>query len=219
MNMKTKYPIYIEISIIIAMFLLALYFYPLMPYKMVTHFDFYGIPNGFMGRFWGIFLLPFISLLLYVLFRAILYIDPLKENIKSFRIYYNVFVDIFLILMLYLELSLILWNVGIKINILRFLTIPIGLFYIYIGVLLGKSKRNWFIGIRTPWTLTSDYVWDKTNKLAGKFFIIDGIFVMLSFFFSRLLLIFMLYIVLLGLFIIAIYSYVLWAKTKTEELK
>lgn len=208
---------YIGISILIAMFLLALYFYPLMPIEMAVHFNFQGLPDRYMHRFFGIFLLPFISLLLYLFFYAILRIDPLRKNIEEFRLYYEIFIVIFLLFMFYIEFSLVFWNVGIRLNIMRFLTIPMGLFYVYIGVLLGKSKRNWFVGVRTPWTLDSDYVWNKTNKLAGKFFIIDGVFVMLSFFFAKFILVFVLWLVLFAMLIIMLYSYVIWAKTKKEE--
>jgi uncharacterized membrane protein len=48
------------------------------------------------------------------------------------------------------------------------------LFY-YIGVLLQFVKRNWFIGIRTPWTMSSDVVWEKTHRLGAKMFRASGI--------------------------------------------
>jgi uncharacterized membrane protein len=55
-----------------------------------------------------------------------------------------------------------------------------GLLFYYTGVLCEKSKRNWFIGIRTPWTLSSDKVWEKTHKIGGKLFKIAGIIAILG---------------------------------------
>ncbi|MEM2728714.1 MAG: SdpI family protein, partial [Candidatus Bathyarchaeia archaeon] len=54
------------------------------------------------------------------------------------------------------------------------------LLFFYIGILCENSRRNWFIGIRTPWTLSSDRVWEKTHRLGGKLFKAAGVIAMLG---------------------------------------
>jgi uncharacterized membrane protein len=78
-----------------------------------------------------------------------------------------------------------------------------GVLFFYTGELIGKSKRNWSIGIRTPWTLSSDAVWDKTHKLGAKLFKISGAIALLGFIFPD----FAFYFVLIPVMFSAIYSF------------
>ena len=75
------------------------------------------------------------------------------------------------------------------------------------GVLIEKSKRNWFVGIRTPWTLSSDRVWEKTHKIGGKLFKIAGAIVIIGMFFPDYLTWFILVPILIAAIFPVIYSY------------
>ena len=160
----------IVLALVVVSFLVATWFYPQMPDKVVSHWNAQGQPDGFMGKLWGTFLMPAVLLLMGLLFLAIPRIDPLKENIRKFRNYYDGFIILLLVFMLGIQAQTILWNIGVPVDFA--LTIPLGLGVLFygVGILLEKSKRNWFIGIRTPWTMSSDGVWDKTHELGGKLF-------------------------------------------------
>jgi len=80
------------LGIILLSFLLGVYLYPQMPEKMASHWDFQGQVDGYMPRFWGLFLMPFISSGLFLLFVLIPKIDPLKANIKKFRSHFDRFI-------------------------------------------------------------------------------------------------------------------------------
>ncbi|MBT3712650.1 MAG: SdpI family protein, partial [Anaerolineae bacterium] len=86
------------------------------------------------------------------------------------------------------------------------------LLFLLVGYMLRKAKRNWFIGIRTPWTLSSDTVWDKTHQLAGKLFIASGILAMLGVFFGDNAVWFTLIPILGTTLWLFIYSYLLYQK-------
>ncbi len=88
----------------------------------------------------------------------------------------------------------------------------LGLFFIYAGIMMGKAKRNWFIGVRTPWTLSSDAVWDATHCLGAKLFIGSGLLAILGAFFGPYAVWFV-FVPLLGsaLFLV-VYSYVLYQR-------
>jgi len=90
----------------------------------------------------------------------------------------------------------------------------IGVLMIYCGYLLVKSKRNWFIGIRTPWTLSNDAVWEKTNTLGGKLFIASGLISFLSFFCPSFAFLFLLVPIIFSSVFSLVYSYVIWKKIK-----
>ncbi|MEO0097752.1 MAG: DUF1648 domain-containing protein [candidate division WOR-3 bacterium] len=206
-----------KISIIILIltilsFLIGSYFYPKMPEKIASHWNQYGEVDGYSNKFWGIFLIPFILLLMFLLYLLIPKIDPLKNNIIKFINYYDTFFLIFFIFLIAVYLFMLLWNINIKINPNRFFPIGLGILFIYVGILLKYAQRNWFVGIRTPWTLSSDYVWQKTHLLGSKLFIFAGIISLFGFFFLRYSYLFVLIpIISFSLFLI-IYSYFLYQK-------
>lgn len=156
-------------------FIVGIYFYPQMPEEIASHWNAQGQADGYMSKFWGLFLMPIIIFGLDLLFVAILKTDPLKENIEKSRKYYDGFIILFSVFMLFIYLWTIMWNTGIKINPNAIFPIGFGILFYYLGILCENVKRNWFIGIKTPWTLSSDKVWEKTHKVGGKLFKIAGI--------------------------------------------
>ncbi len=171
----------IALGIILLAFAIATYFYPKMPDRVASHWNTQGQVDGYMSRFWGLFLIPLISSILLLFFFLIPRIDPLKENIEKFRSYFDGFVVLLIAFLFYIFLLTIIWNAGRRFNMTRAIVPSLGILFFYIGVLLENAKRNWFIGIRTPWTLSSEAVWDKTNKMGGRLFKAAGIIALLGF--------------------------------------
>lgn len=99
----------------------------------------------------------------------------MKENIKKFIRYFDNFVILIFLFLFYIHLLTILWNLGIIFDILQMLAPAFGILFYYAGVLTENAKRNWFIGIRTPWTISNEKVWNKTHKIGGKLFKIAGL--------------------------------------------
>ena len=183
-----------------------------MPEKIASHWNVQGQVDGYMSKFWGLFLMPLISAGLFLLFIAIPKIDPLKTNIEKFRKYYDGFITLVIIFLFYLYLLTIFWNMGIRFDIIQLLAPAFGILFYYCGILTENAKRNWFIGIRTPWTLSNDAVWDKTHKIGGKLFKISGIVVLFGIFFRNYALFFILVPVILVAIYTIIYSYVEYQK-------
>jgi len=197
----------IVFGIILLSFIISIYFYPQMPEKMASHWNIQGEVDNYMPKFWGLFLIPFILIGLSLLFVAIPKIDPLKTNIEKFRKYYDGFIILFSIFVLSIHLQVILWNLGIKIGPSIFVPIGMGILFFYIGILCENAKRNWFIGIRTPWTLSSERVWEKTHRIGGKLFKIAGVIAFVGIFFQRYVLFFILIPIISVAFYTIIYSY------------
>ena len=84
--------------------------------------------------------------------------------------------------------------------------------FLFAGVMMRKAKRNFFIGIRTPWTLSSDYVWSETHRVGGTLFIISGLLALLGAFFP----LYAFWLLLIPLFtsviFLVVYSYVLYQR-------
>ena len=200
--------------IIVFSFILTLIFYEKMPSLVESHWDFYGNVNGYMNKEVGIFLIPSLMIFMTFIFFLIPKIDPLGKNILKFINHYNFFIIIFYIFLFILQIYLILWNIGIKIKINYLISICLGFLFFSIGKLLEKTKRNWFIGIRTPWTLSSDIVWDKTNKFAGKLFKISSFFCILSVVFVEYSVFFVLFPIILSSIVSMVYSYIIYKKLR-----
>lgn len=191
-------------GIILLSFIISIYFYPQMPERIASHWNAQGQVDGYMSRFWGLFLMPFVLVGLALLFTAIPRIDPLKTNIEKFRKYYDRFIILFFIFMLSIHFQIILWNLGIEISPNIIVPIGIGLLFFYTGVLCDNAKRNWFIGIRTPWTLSSERVWDKTHKVGGRLFKIAGVIAFIGIFFER----YAVFFILVPVFLLVLYTFI-----------
>lgn len=199
-------------GLIFLSFIISIYFFPLVPEQMATHWDSQGEVNGYMSKFWGLFFMPLVITGLAIMFLVIPRIDPKKENIARFRKYYDRFVFLLIFFLIAVHLQVLLWNIGIRISPNAVFPVGIGLLFYYIGILMENAERNWFIGIRTPWTLSSDSVWRKTNRLGGKLFRIAGISAIFGVFFPKLAFFFIIVPALFVAGFTVVYSYIEYQK-------
>jgi uncharacterized membrane protein len=191
---------------------IAYYVYPMMPEQMASHWNASGQVDDYMPKLFGLLLFPAISLLMLCLFLLIPKIDPLKSNIQEFRKYFDGFIMLILLFLFYMYVMVILYNLGILFD-MSVVVVPAlaGLFY-YIGILLDNAKRNWFIGIRTPWTLSSDRVWRKTHRIGAKLFKLVALISVIGLFFESLAIWFVIVPVMLTVAYLFVYSYLDYQK-------
>jgi len=192
------------VGIALLSFAIGVYYYPQMPEQMASHWNAKGQVDDYLSKFWGLFLIPITLVGLALLFMAVPRIDPLRENIEKFRKYYDGFVILFMIFMICVYLMTILWSIEIRISPNLFLPIAAGIMFIGAGILVENTKRNWFIGIRTPWTMSSESVWDKTHRMGGKLFKIAGAIAIVGIFFQS----YAVYFVLVPAILVAVYTVV-----------
>lgn len=193
-------------------FIIGAIFYPQMPEQMASHWNAQGVADGYASRFEGVYLLPIISLVLVMLLLLVPKIDPLKANIEKFKRYYYGFVLLFVVFFNYIYLLTLLWNNGSRFDMTQALTPAMGILFYLTGVMISKAKRNYFIGIRTPWTLSNDEVWNKTHQLGGWLFKFSGLITILGVFFADYAILFMLAPVLVSAAVSFIYSYIVYQK-------
>lgn len=194
--------------LVVIAFSVSLYFYPQMPEQMASHWNERGEVDGYMSRFWGTFMLPLILLGLAGLFLVLPGIDPLKRNYPAFRKYYQAVVVFILVFMLYVHAVSIVANLGYVLNMSYLILGPIGLLFIFIGYVMPKIKRNWFMGIRTPWALSSDRVWEKTHRVGGRLFAIYGLFLLVMVLFYDLVVGYFLWIILVPVIFLVLFSFI-----------
>ena len=210
MNIKTTSIIVLTLIAIALVAGLALW--NQLPDQMASHWNSNDQVDGYISRFWGVFLMPLITLGMFVLFLVVPGIDPLKANIAQFREAFNMFIILMVAFMLYVHGLTLAWSLGYQDFKMSAAMLPfMGILFIAIGYLLRQAKRNFFIGIRTPWTLSSDSVWDKTHQIGSILFMVSGAFAILGGFFGGMTAIWLMFVPLIGssLFLV-IYSYVLY---------
>jgi len=205
----------IIIGIVLISFAIGIYVFPEMPQKIASHWNSQGEVNGYMSKFWGIFLMPIISVGLFLLFVIIPRIDPYKSNIEKFRKYYDNFILLIILFLFYIYLLTIFWNMNYRFNMITLLSPAFAILFYYSGVLIENAKMNYFIGIRTPWTLSSEKVWDKTHKIGGKLFKIAGIIAILGILFQS----YAIFLILVPMLLSAIYSVVFSYIEYQKEIK
>ncbi len=196
------------LALVAISFLLGWYFYPALPDQVASHWNVHGEVDGYSSKFFALFFIPFALVALTIIFMLIPCIDPLKENISKFRRYYDRLVILFFVFLIFLELYIVYWNLGHRLAPGFLLSVGLGLLFYYIGILCEHTKRNWFIGIRTPWTLSSDKVWEKTNKLGGILLKITGMITFAGIMFQSMMLYFILVPFAVTVIVVVIYSYI-----------
>ena len=193
----------------------SFYFYLHFPEQVPIHWNIKGEVDNYGSRTTGAFLFPAIILGMYLLFLALPYIDPKKRRYEQFRRVYHVFKTIIVFFMVVIYFIASLNALGYRIPVGLWVPVSVGLLFFIIGNYMGKIKSNWFVGIRTPWTLSSEEVWNKTHRFGGKVFILGGVLMTLMYFLpvklQLPLFIFIIVIILVGT---VGYSYILY---KNEE--
>ena len=211
--MNTKSTAIFSVLIILLFFIVGAFFYNAMPEQMASHWNVNDEVDGYVSRFWGVFMMPLASMFILALFLVLPSIDPLKENIIAFRKEFNLFILVILIFLVYVWLLTIFWNLGfISFNMGTAILPALGFLFVFIGYLIRKSKRNWFIGIRTPWTLSSDTVWAEIHRIGGTLFIVSGFFTVLGVFFGDYGIWFTLLPILSSSLFLYVYSYILYQR-------
>lgn len=212
--MSTRTTTLVVLLMLAAATLAGLLLWNQLPDQMASHWNANDQVDGYMSRFWGVFLLPLITLAMLVLFLVVPSLDPLKANIAQFREMFNVFIVLIVAFMVYIYALTLAWNLGYAGFKMSGAMLPaIGLLFIFTGFMLRKAKRNFFIGIRTPWTLSSDTVWEATHRLGAVLFMISGGLAFLGGFFGGMTAFWLMFVPIIGsTIILLIYSYVLYQR-------
>lgn len=210
--MTTKTSSILILSLIVIALITGLIFWNELPEQMASHWNVYDQVDGYMSKLMGVFMMPLVALGMFLLFLVLPNIDPLKANIAQFRGIFNLFIVLITAFMLYVHGLTLAWSLGYQGFKMSTAMMPfLGILFMFIGYMLKHAKRNFFIGIRTPWTLSSDVVWDKTHQLGSILFMVSGALAIIGSFFSGIMAFWLMFLPLMGstLFLV-VYSYILY---------
>jgi len=187
-------------------------FYNELPIKMASHWNAQGIVDGYSSKLFNVLFFPVLQIFLLLLLTYVPKLDPKKKNIKLFEGNYSLFISVIMIFMYLVQLQVFLWNIDIKIPIETSFPILFGILFIFVSYLVKSAKQNFTIGIRTPWTLASEKVWDKTHALGAKLFRVGGILTILSSLIPKYSFIALFAFIIIPSLYLFIYSYVEYKK-------
>jgi len=195
----------------------AIWAYPQLPPRVATHWNLRGEADGYSGRFAGAFLMPLAILALAGLAHVLPTIDPKRANYPKFLDTYWLLINGILIFMGVAYLAVLGNAIGAPVPIQRVMPVALGFLFIIIGNYLGRVQPNWFLGIRTPWTLSSDTVWRKTHRLGAWVFVLAGLLFMASAFMPAVRGGVPLAVIIIGLVLIpVVYSLYLWMRERAS---
>lgn len=188
-------------------------FYPAFPEAYVSHWNASGEADGTMSKTVGAFFVPGLMLVFLGLYALVPRVDPLRENLEKFRKDYDLLWLALFVFFAYVHGMTVLWNLGTRFGFVRWMTPAFaGLWYV-LGIVLSRARRNWFVGIRTPWTLASDDVWNDTHAFGAKLFKATAVIALLGIVLpASQVLWFILLPVILTSVATVLYSYLSWRK-------
>jgi uncharacterized membrane protein len=172
--MPTKTTIVVLVILTLVGLALSLLVYPTLPEMVPSHWNAAGEVDDTMSRNTITFLIPGFTLVLGLVLLYLPNIDPLRANVERFRRVYNLFIVGFAAYLIFIHVLILLAGLGVEFNMTYLLIPPASLMMFGIGFVLEKTKPNWFLGVRTPWTLSSPDVWEKTHRLGSLLFKVSG---------------------------------------------
>jgi len=199
------------LTMLAAMFVTALAVWPHMPDRLPVHWGLSGDPNRWGGRFEALLGLPLTALGVYVLLLVLPRIDPRREHYPSFAGPYSAIRAVLVGSLFALQLFKVVRVDTATPGDPRVLPMILGLLTVFLGNYLPKVQSNWFVGVRTPWTLSSEESWRRTHRLAGWLLVGTGLLsVLAAAVWPGAAL--PLFLVLLGISVVSsiVYSYVAW---------
>lgn len=164
-----------QMLLLSAMFALAAWTWHLAPARVPVHWGLDGRPDRFGGRFEGVFLQPLLALGTAVLLAFLPRLDPGRANYATFAGAYAFMRTLVLVVLAGVQVATTETIRGHAVDMMRIVPPMTGLLFIGFGNVLGKVRPNWFVGIRTPWTLSSKRSWSQTHRAGGWVFVGVGL--------------------------------------------
>jgi uncharacterized membrane protein len=159
---------------VLVMWAFAFAVMPALPERIPTHWNLRGEVDGWMDRPWGALAGPLAATAVVALFAVLPRIDPRRRNFEKFRGELHLMVNLFVLFFLAVEVLTLGAALGWPVDVGQGVLAGIGLLFVAMGNYLPRIRSNWWMGIRTPWTLESETVWRETHRLGGRCFVAGG---------------------------------------------
>jgi uncharacterized membrane protein len=204
------------LSIIGVQLLIALLSYPFLPEIVPTHWDIAGRVNGYGAKWIDTFLFPIMTLGIYVLIRIMLNISPRISSEgggqrANVEVVDRILISVFLVILV-IQLTILAEIFHLPVDVSFVICLLLSAMLLSMGNYLGKLRRNFWAGIRTPWTLASETVWERTHRFAGWLFVGTGVVGIVLSFIPPVRIWGIVGLLLLDVVVASVYSYVVYQR-------
>lgn len=210
----------LSLAIVGLQVLIAVVAFPFLPPIVPIHWDALGHPDGYASRWNPTILFPLIALGVYLLMRFMLTLGPRLGGRAQVAANAQTRMTLLVALLLFnlvLQLLTTTVSLGMAVDFAFTMNLALSLLFIVIGNYLGKTRRNFWMGIRTPWTLSSDVTWERTHRLGGWLFVAVGLLGIPASFIPPLRPWALIVLILLVCLFLSGYSYWCYRQNTTEE--
>lgn len=171
---KNYWYFWLRVVLIMCMGVVGWYFSEKLPDLVPMHWNWVGEADGFGSKDQGLWTIPIVSLIILVLFWLLPMLDPKKQKYQQFGSVWEIIQTCFIGFMLYLY-TIALYAAVNAIDVGAWVIGGMGVLFVILGNYMGKIRQNYFVGIKVPWTLNNEEVWNKTHRLGGWCFVIAGL--------------------------------------------
>lgn len=149
--------------------------YPMLPDAIPSHWDLQNQVNGYSPKWHLLVLGPGAMAGIIIIFSLLPWLSPKHFEVDSSRSTYLRMMIIMVTLLAYVYGAVLWTGLGHALDVGRAIVGGVCLLIASLGNFMGKLRRNFYIGIRTPWALASERVWNATHRLAAKTFVAGGV--------------------------------------------
>lgn len=187
--------------------LVGIFFYSRLPNEIPVHFDIEFKPDNYASKEFALFAIPIGMAFFNTIYWIVILNDPKKNDmgysIRKIILWICPFISCFM------SVAMITYALDSTFNLIKLVPLVIGIIFILVGNYLPKSKQNYAIGYRLPWTLRNKENWRKTNRLGGYLMVLSGIGMALFSFVPNLSFVFFFFIIIVNVIVPFLYSYFL----------
>jgi uncharacterized membrane protein len=162
-------------AVVAAMWAFALGVYARLPQRVPSHWNLQGQVDGWMEKPWGPLMQPLVATLMLGVLWVLPRIDPRRANVERFADDRRLLVNLLILFLAVVQVATLGQALGWPVEVDRVILAAIGLLFVGLGNYLPRIRSNWFMGIRTPWTLSSERVWRETHRVGGRAFVGAGL--------------------------------------------
>lgn len=166
---------WLAIIILAIPFIVISLFWDKYPNQIPMHWDFSGNIDKFESKFPGLFFIPVLNIVLYLMFLAIPKIDPKWKNYNLFKKGFQTIKLSLIMVFMFLFMVVTMVSFGMKLDVMYAVIMPITVLMAILGNVMGNLRQNYFIGIRLPWTLNNEQVWNITHRMASHLWVWSSI--------------------------------------------
>ncbi|MDD5251315.1 MAG: DUF1648 domain-containing protein [Patescibacteria group bacterium] len=170
MNLRLSRYDWLSVVVLVVTALASAAAWNFLPAVVPAHWGVNGQPDGWWSRTAAVLFLPLFTAGLAILLAFVPRFDPLRVNIAVFANAYARFRLAFVLFMAFLQAATLLAGAGVAVPMVPVISVAMAALLWEVAWLLPQTRRNYSIGLRLPWTLESDAVWETTHHFGGLVF-------------------------------------------------